>query len=266
MSVDTSELQGSLQTLVSEAAADARAYFPSQAKVISQLAQAAQRRWLEYASGQRELPNGKRMHSVTGSYLSSIKIEEDGEMRYVIYSDDPKATWIEQGFPAFDMKKMLNTSKKVKKTKDGRRYMTVPFRTQADDAHLGVILPKEAAAWWLRPQRRSTVLGPPQEGSQTTQLKWGDRLTRAELTGIGIDPDSKMGSRLVGMVRMDRPNGSEVVTFRTMVEGSSGWIMPARDGQYPAQATADWVQAEYASMMQAALEADTRELGGEVSR
>lgn len=267
-------LTGPVEKLVADSVADARALFPNQAHAIAQLAQMAHRRWLEYASGKRALPDGRMLHAVSGGYLSSIQIEEDGELRYVIYSNDPKAEWIEEGFPAFDMKKMLRTSDRARMTADGRRYMIVPFRHKTQDANLGVVLPQEAQAWWLAPGRRSSVVtGHYREKSVNSDAtvtrntyKWGDRLTRGELEGIGIDPDSQLGSRMVGMVRFqnNEDQGGQHVTFRVMTEDSSAWLMPQRQGYWPARATFDWVQQHYEGVLRTALEEDVKALGGSV--
>lgn len=268
-------LQGALEQLVAASVADAKSLFPNQAHAIERMAQATHRRWLEYASGKRELPDGRKIHSVTGTYLASIKIEEDGALRYVIYSDDPKAEWIEEGFPSFDMKKMLHTSDRARIGKNGKRYMVIPFRQHTESAALGVIMPQEAQAWWLTPHRRSSVVsghfleGSVNSGAAVTRntYSWGDRLSRADVEQIGLDPDSQLGGRLVGMVRMqnNEDKGGQYMTFRVMTEDSAGWIMPERAGSFPAKAAYDWIQSKYEEIMRVALEEDVKALGGSVS-
>ncbi len=269
-------LTGALEALLADSVADARALFPNQARAIQGLAQLTQRRWLEYASGARPLGTGQ-LHSATGAYLSSIKIEEEGALRYVIYSDDPKAAFIEEGFPSFDLKKMLATSHKARTTKDGRKYLVVPFRHKMPSAGaLGVVMPQEAQQWWLAQDRRSSVVtGHYRERSvqdgvtpvTRNTYQWGDRMTRADVQGMGLEPDSALGSRLVGMVRFqhNEDRGGSYVTFRVMVEGGKGWLVPARAGQWPARAAFEWAQGQYEALMRVALEEDVRRLGGTVS-
>lgn len=269
-------LLGPMEGMLAESVADFRALFPNQAHAVKHLARAAHLRWLEYASGKRALPNGKQLQAVSGTYLSSIRIEEDGEMRYVIYSDDPKAEWIEEGFPAFDMKKMLRTSDQARVSKDGTRYMYIPFRHKTQGASVGLVMPQVAESWWLsptRPKASSVVTGHYLEPSANSAGKttrrtysWGDRLTRGELEGIGIDPDSQVGQRLEGMVRFqnNEDRGGQYVTFRVMSEKSSGWLMPKRDGAFPAKAAFEWVQQHYERVMRTALEEDVKNLGGSV--
>lgn len=268
-------LTGPVEKLVSASVADARALFPNQGHAISHLAHAAHRRWLEYASGKRALPSGQMVRAVSGAYLSSIKIEEEGELRYVIYSDDPKAEWIEEGFPSFDMKKMLHTSDKARVSKSGKKYMMIPFRHKTQDAGLGVVMPQEVQAFWAAPNRRSSVvtghyLEKSVNGDHTVirnTYRWGDRITRADLENVGIDADSQVGSRMVGMVRMqnNEDRGGQHVTWRVMSEGGRGWIMPKRDGSFPAKVTFEWIQAHYERVMRLALEEDVRALGGTIS-
>lgn len=151
----------------------------------------------------------------------------------------------------------------------------VPFRHKTQDANLGVVIPQEAQAWWAAPARRSSlVTGHYRERSVNgdrmitrNTYQWGDRLTRGELEGIGIDPDSQLGQRLEGMVRMqnNEDKGGQYLTFRVMSEKSSGWIMPKRDGSFPARATYEWVQQHYERILRVALEEDVKALGGRVS-
>lgn len=264
-----------MEKLIAASVADARALFPNQAHAIKRLSKIAHRRWLEYASGARVLPNGKKIQAVSGQYLSSINIEESGELAYVIYSDDPKAQWIEEGFPAFDMKAALMTSHKVRLSKTGKRYLIVPFRHKTPQS-LGVVMPAQAEAFWLSPARKSSVIsGHYLENSvQDGQTKvtrrtyqWGDRTTRRDVENMGLDPDEKLGSRLVGMVRMqnDEDRGGQHMTFRVMSESSHGWLMPAREGAWAAKASYGWVQQNYEAVMRVALQEDVRALGGRLT-
>lgn len=263
-------LTGPLEEMLSGVAADAEALFPNQARAVQALAVQAQRRWLEYATGHRPLPSGDTIRAVSGAYASSIKIHEAGSLKYIIYSDDPKAAFIEEGTQAWDMHKVLQTSDKVRLTKDGRKYLIYPFRHKTSGA-LGVTMPQETQGWWLTPGRRSSVVtghyrersvnNPDHRVTRNTYL-WGDRMTRADVGGMGLDPE-KEGRNLVGMVRFqnDTDRGGQYLTFRVMVEGGRGWRMPSRPGQYPARATFQWVQGQYERLMQLALEEDVKRIG-----
>lgn len=246
--------------------ADASVLFPNQIRAIQGLALLTQRRWIEYASGMRPLPSGKTINRVTGEYAGSINIEENGVLKYVIFSSDPKAKWIEEGFPAWDMHKLLNTSHKVRLTAKGKRYLIIPFRHKTPGT-LGVTMPQEAYNWWLRPERRSSVITGHyversiQDGTPVTRntYLWGDRLTQNDVMGLGLDPANE-GRRLVGMVRFqnNEDQGGRHITFRVLSEGSKGWIQPARPGQWPARTTYEFIQTHYQEIMRIALEEDVK--------
>lgn len=264
-------LTGPLEQMLANVADDAEALFPNQARAVQALAVNAHRRWVEYATGTRPLPSGQIIHAVSGQYASSIKIHEAGRLQYVIYSDDPKASVIENGAAAWDMHKLLETSDKVRKTKDGRKYLIMPFR-HTTPGGIGVTMPQQAHSWWLEPNRRASVVSghytersannPGERVTRNTYI-WGDRLTRQDVMGLGLNPEAE-GKKLVGMVRFqnDTDRGGQFVTFRVMVEGGKGWRMPARAGDYPAKAAYDWMQTHYDALMGMALQEDIRRLGG----
>lgn len=262
-------LTGPLEGLLAGVAADARHLFPNQARAVSALASQAQRRWIEHATGHRPLPSGNVIRAVSGAYASSIKIEEAGDLKYVIYSDDPKAQFIEEGSSAWDMHKILQTSDKVRMTADGKKYLIIPFRHKTSGA-LGVTMPQEVEGWWLTKDRRASVVtghyrepsvNSPAQVTRNTYL-WGDRLTAHDVEGLGLDPEAE-GRNLVGMVRFqnETDRGGQYTTFRVMVEGSRGWRMPARTGEYPARAAYEWVQGQYERLMTLALEEDVKRIG-----
>jgi hypothetical protein len=63
---------------------------------------------------------------------------------------------------------------------------------------------------------------------------WNGRLTAKALREAGMDAaDVK---KYAGMVRMNTSSGgqrsSQHLTFRVMIEGSSGWIIPAQPGRH----------------------------------
>ena len=104
----TLTLPGELELFLARAVSDAVELFPNSLRAIAGLAQATQERWIAYASGSLPLPDGRTIQRRSGEYAASIQIEVsypggDTMVRYVIYSDDPKARWIEEGFPAWDM-------------------------------------------------------------------------------------------------------------------------------------------------------------------
>jgi hypothetical protein len=71
---------------------------------------------------------------------------------------------------------------------------------------------------------------------------WGGSLTKSALKNAGAD--AAMQRKYAGMVKMDTstPGGgksSAFLTFRVMMEGSTGWVIPAKSGLYLAKKVAD---------------------------
>lgn len=75
---------------------------------------------------------------------------------------------------------------------------------------------------------------------------WGDRLSKATLAGLGVGGEA--ARRMQGMVNFRKPGKSggaahsQFITFRTMVEGSKGWIAPAQEGKWPARQVSEIYQ------------------------
>lgn len=67
-------------------------------------------------------------------YIEAIKVVDSGKLEGTVlldYSKDKLVRMIEEGATAFDIKVGLLNSPNVKRTKDGRKYITVPFRVGA---------------------------------------------------------------------------------------------------------------------------------------
>lgn len=188
------------------------------------------------------------------AYAGSIKWEMTGDFEAMVSTEYRYAEEIEEGRPAKDLKRMLDTSMKVRTTSKGKRYLIIPFRHQVPGADaIGTSMPPEiyAAARELSPSRivgQTTRLSgtgafdmKTRQAATVPQRKysWGDRLVGAALMGGG--------KRHEGMYRFDTstPGGgrhSTYLTFRVMVEGSKGWIVPPRAGLHIAQGVRDEMQ------------------------
>lgn len=207
-------------------------------------------------------------------YAGSISWRMTGDLTAVVASDYRHASDIESGRPARDLKRMLDTSTKVRRTEDGRRFLVIPLRhnTPGNSAHApsmpaGVYdLAKQLGASTItgsgqRAVGEVTRLSPKtgmsksphqtpylsdvgtKRAASTTQhtYQWGQRLTASAMKGAGIDPRQHRWA--VGMHRFDSSTGSAksstYLTFRLMVEGSSGWVVPPQPGQFLAKKTTD---------------------------
>lgn len=91
---------------------------------------------------------GKELHSSKRQYITSLQILDEGKMKGAIVLHNVFPNMIESGASAFDMKLGFSKSSKVKHTKAGGWYLTIPFRFAGPGA-LGEseifsgILPKE---------------------------------------------------------------------------------------------------------------------------
>ena len=254
--------------------------FPHLAAAVRQITLYAHERWVQYAMG-APLPNGLTINNRTGEYARSIMEREIGPFAGIVESHLPYARAIEEGSPARDMKRILNTSLKVRLSKTGARYLIIPLRA---DKHSG--LPDSVANWWQQGKTSSSVTGTyrRQSGTGAYDIKtrqlitvpgwryaWGDRLKKADLAGLGVT--GQAAKRLEGMVRFANPGGkagggaktgshSQLVTFRVMSERSRGWIAPAQPGKFPARTVADQVRPLAAEMFKAAVQEDIKAILG----
>lgn len=243
--------------------------FPVLAATVGIMANVAYKKWQSYAQGER-LPNGRVIALRSGAYLKSINIRPDGDMAYILWSDAPHAAAIEFGTDTYDMKKALATSARVRRTKDGRRYLIIPFRW-GTPGRIGfganvMTRPEHAVARLLS---MSTVIGQTtrESGNYPGRMipqsvyKWGDRL---KIQDHGDTFNHRAGRRMQGMVRFDNPGGgqSHYLTFRTMMEGSPKWIRPAKPGLYPARSAIEHIRSSAEKAFEKALQADVNAILG----
>jgi hypothetical protein len=238
---------------------------PRLAQAARAVAQQTQVRWME------SVAHAKLWSGEKTAYMESIQLQQTGPFSWLVWSDYKHAEEIETGRPARDLKRMLDTSLKVRTTKDGRRFLVIPFRhnTPGNEAHAPAmpeqiyqaasrLTASKVLSTSTRPSGEVTALSPmgmrplkqqrPFASNPKTRgpylvakrnYEWGGRLPAAIL---GPNPQGKT-DRYAGMVRFDASAGgkrySTFMTFRTMMEGSSGWIVPAQPGQHIAEKVAN---------------------------
>ncbi len=204
-------------------------------------------------------------------YAASITWTMTGPYSAEVSTEYKYAEEIETGRPARDLKKMLDTSEKVRRTKSGKRFLVIPFRhtlssmPSAVKVRANKMAMSSVIAQGLRASGEITTLSPtsgmkaakkqspylmnPVTRSEkmvtSRSYQWGGRLTQAGLKQAGVD--SAMAKRYAGMVRMNTstPGGaksSAYMTFRIMMEGSNGWIVPATPGLFIAKKVAEDIQ------------------------
>lgn len=194
---------------------------PHLRQAVWAIAQQAQIDWLK-AIQQAHLWAGEKEN-----YSATIDIKETGPFSALVWSDYKYAEQIEEGRPAYDLKKMLLTSNKTRLSKTGKRYLIIPFQ------HNVKSLPKAvyAAAKQLSPSR---VVGMTTRisatGAVVPQRKylWGGRLAGESVP--------QMQRKHAGLVRFDigtpKSPRSSYLTFRVMSQSSAGWVIPPQPGQH----------------------------------
>jgi len=260
VSVDLSEL-------MSAGPLAAAGIFTHLSAAVRAVVETGEERWKRAALTAR-LWDGERR-----AYAASINSRMTGPYSGEIVSDYKYVVDIERGRPPYDLKRMLDTSMKVRVSKKGRRYLIIPFRhnTPGNDA-LSASMPAKVYAQ-ARELAPSNVVGhyARRSGTGAWDLKtkeparvrarryvWGDRLgagmTRKLQTSHKSDPHA-------GMVRFDTtsPSGaksSSYLTFRVMAQGSNGWVIPARDGLWIARAVSESLHRTAEKDFAAAIAAD----------
>lgn len=247
------------------------------------------------ADWQTEVHRAKLWSGEKDAYAGSIQWRMTGDFSAVVEADYRYAEDIETGRPARDLKRMLDTSNKVRRTTDGRRFLVIPFRhgTPGNGAHAkampaavhslaSAMKPSSVTAMGQRPvgqithlvagrgmiasKRRRDVASPFLSSTTTKQAAmtaqrsyaWGDRLAGAALKQAGLDAGQV--KRYQGMVKMDTstPGGaksSAYMTFRIMMEGGSGWVVPAKPGLFIAKKVAEAMQPKAQQAFAAAAKA-----------
>ena len=239
------------------------AVLPKITQAVHTIAHRARINWQD-AVMQARLWSGEKV-----PYVASIKMEMTSAFSAVVSTDYKYADEIENGRPPRDMKKMLDTSSKVRRTKDGRRFLVIPMRHNtpgntalapampADVYQMAKGLPASSViGGGTRPSGEVTILsrktGMRAASAQTPYLShfksgghylvnkssyaWGGRLTKAMLHGQSQADQKKFS----GLTRFKTSTGgSSYLTFRIMMEGSTGWVIPAQPGKYLAKKVVD---------------------------
>lgn len=248
-----------LSPLLDQAGVITRDIFPRIHQAVGAVALAVQQRWADAVMKTPGIWVVERQE-----YAKSLRWAYTGHFSARVYTDYQPAEWIESGRPERDLKRMLDTSTKVRLSSKGKRYLIIPFRHNVPGPQGvqqgGTLAPQMppaiyALAKQLAPSR---VIGKTQRLSGTgawdpkTKLPltvgqkiylWGGALP------AGLAPKLKPAHATdpyAGMRRFDTSTGkaksSAYLTFRTMVEGSPKWIVPAQPGKWVAQGVANNAQ------------------------
>lgn len=200
------------------------------------------------------------------TYINSLRWEYTGPYSAVVTTDYKIASEIESGRPAKDLKRMLDSSMKVRNSKKGR-YLIIPFRhnVPAGDGHSSYAkqMPAHiyAQAKALAPSR-VTSIGSRASGTGALDIKtkspflvpqraydWGAKLPKGMAPKKSAHHTSDF---YAGMVRMQTgKNSSAYITFRIMGVWQTGkWIVDAKPGQWIARSVAQSVQTQLSNTME----------------
>lgn len=235
-----------------------RQVFPLLNQAVRAVAQQTAADW------QKAVYEAKLWSGEKDAYAKSITWQMTGDFSAVVEATYKQAEEIETGRPPRDLKRMLNYSLKVRQSKTGTRYLYIPFRhnTPGNDAH-AKSMPQDIfdLAKMLAP---STITGQGSRvsgsGAYDTKSKklltvtqnrysWGQRLP----AGLSEKLKPHHATDIhAGMYRFDTstPGGgksSQFLTFRTMSEKSTGWIIPAQPGQHIARGVTEAMQPKAAA-------------------
>jgi len=275
--VDTRLLNDVIYAL--EAMGDDR--LPSTAKAVQDATYAIQQAWIDNSKG--------AFKRASGSYIAAI--EQGAQYPYAgdifrgaVINTAPHASAIEHGSRAWDMKKMLHTSSKARRSAKGKLYMIIPFRHGTPGSVSLKPMPKAVYAG-ARKLTTSRLTGTKQVDNQfgnpitKGKFKFGTRLNsnvgirtktlnKAQAGQAGVkNPYSYTwkSSPYKGMVKFPRHSsagGSQYMTFRVMHEDSKGWIHPGTQPYHLAQRTAVKMTNPTLQMIEAGFNADLRLLLG----
>lgn len=234
------------------------------------------------ADWQREVYQAKLWSGEKDAYAATIKWKMTGDFSAVIESDYKHASEIEEGRPARDLKKMLDTSTKVRRTEDGRRFLVIPMRhnvkklqaaglygaAKALEASIisgqgqrasGEVTHLSPKAGMSKSAKQSPFLSNPKTKGENmvnqNSYAWGQKLSKADAG------DHKWAQ---GMYRFNTStpggsNSSSYLSFKIMMEDSSGWVVPAQPGQHLARKVTTAMQPKAQAAFAAAIK---KQLGG----
>ncbi|EGG9814438.1 hypothetical protein ID007_004299 [Salmonella enterica] len=254
--------------------------FSSVSKTVDAIGQKVAMRWVD------QIDNARLWSVEKDAYRQSVSWQMTGPFKGVVSADYKYASDIETGRPARDLKRMLGTSLKVRRTTKGQRFLVIPFRHNTKSMPPALYAQAkglEASRVTSMTQRRSgeitnlsprTGMTPAKVQTQflsnpktrgpmmvnQAKYQWGGRLAAGY---FGPNPKGKTDIA-AGMVRMDTSTGkaksSAYLTFRVMSEKSSGWIVPPQPGMHLAQKAVDSVMPAVNDLFAAAVKSDLANL------
>lgn len=214
---------------------------------------------------QKGVQKAKLWQGERDAYANSITWRMTGDFTGIVEATYKYAQEIETGRPPRDLKKMLDTSMKVRRSTKGKRFLVIPMRQSMAKLQAAGLYDAAKAL------EASTIVGQGQRPSgEVTHLspKTGMHpaaqqspfLSNPKTGGPMMVNKSiyqwggRLGAKQVGQNKWARnlyrfetstPGGaksSAFFTFRIMMEGQKGWVVPAQPGLYLAKKVVDDMQ------------------------
>lgn len=216
-------------------------------QAVQQTAKSAALEWVAKIDASRMWAGDKK------KYAESIGWRSTGFAKAEVTASFDKASDYETGLPERDLKKMLDTSNKVRVVKKGRnqgkKYLIIPFRHNVDSMPANVLNAANKLSKSYVTGQRKRLSG---TGAHVDQLtyKWGGKLQAGLSSKLKAHHKSDIHA---GMVRFNtssgKSNSSAYLTFRIMGEWSNGWIVPKKDGLYLLKGVAEAAQVQFDAAM-----------------
>ena len=219
------------------------------------------------------LPNGTKIQHPTGKLADAARLDERAYLDFHLMNDLPYAEAVEKGTKERDMKEMLPTARKARRSKeDGSLYLVIPFRHSVPGATATGMKPMPERVYQMaknldrssiKSRFKQLAVTPeigPKERVWRRRYQWGGKLNVSDLEGQGLS--YQQINRFQGMYKFGKIGHTQYITFRVMSQKSKGWILPARPGIFAAKAAMEESNRERGPMIDEALVEDILNLMG----
>jgi hypothetical protein len=189
------------------------------------------------------LPNGSAVQRPSGNLARHASLDEPSFLDFRLENPESYAEAIEKGTRERDLKEMLATAPKARRAKDGSLYLIIPMRHGTQENSVGLKPMPQTVYAMAKSLQRSSVTGHRMEMSATgfmvqrNTYNWGNKLTQKALQESGHS--FKDQNRFQGMYKFGNVGHSSYMTFRVLSSKSTGWVLPARPGLFPARTASE---------------------------
>lgn len=218
------------------------AALPNTAAAFQRAAQYVRNMWTGYLSGGQPLDGIEYMDGVTSAMVRSIRMKQNADFDYTVYSDNRQLEERTQGRKEveFDMKQKYPYGKKSRVSKKGIPYLIIPFRwgtpngkgTKRGHSNFNNVIPQAYYNTAVKGLNISSVDAAKKHFEANFS---GENIARQGYNWVKngrLTESQAWDDRSVGMVRMRDVTGSTYFTFRIISAKSpaGSWIYH-RDGK-----------------------------------